>query len=328
MVNQLIRLDEGALQRDLAGMLGEVFGRPVAVASMTREPSPFATVFPAEILRVELVGGDTMALFLKHVGTEQWDHPEKQRRDREIKVYARLLHDRELPVPGCLGARWNEATQRHQLFLEYVEGWSLKYHHMDHWFAAARELARLHRHFARNVATVQEADFLLSFDADYYRAWAHRARDVVRECYPALLPPLADIIESYGRAVDILTAQPPTLVHNDLSPKNVLIDLSGSMPRICFVDWEMSGVGCGLLDLVHLKYGLQGEDERGMLEAYRAALAGTGILPEVSGAWEQLLAACELHKAFHRLWRSRVWQTPADVVEQWIGEAREFWTRI
>jgi aminoglycoside phosphotransferase (APT) family kinase protein len=113
-----------------------------------------------------------------------------------------------------------------------------------------------------------------------------------------------------------------TLVHNDLAPKNVMADRSHHPARICFVDWEMAGVGCGLLDLVHLKHGLDPASDQKMCTAYCAELEGTGLLPSSPLELRQLFAACELHHTLYRLAHSNAWRLPPDRVAQWVADAR------
>src|SRR5207237_7099752 len=134
--------------------------------------------------------------------------------------------------------------------------WDLRYQGLEHWFAAARGLARLHAHFAGRAGELAACDFLLRLDGDYLRGWAARARDVAGGYDGPLAAALARVVAGYGPVCEVLARQPPTLVHNDLAPKNVLADRAHRPARICVVDWEVAGVGCGLLDLVDLKYGL------------------------------------------------------------------------
>jgi aminoglycoside phosphotransferase (APT) family kinase protein len=139
---------------------------------------------------------------------------------------------------------------------------------------------------------------------------------------------LAPVVDGYDRVTEVLDQQPLTLVHNDLAPKNVLADRSRSPARICFVDWEMAGVGCGLLDLVDLKYGLDPASDRRMCAAYGAELAGTGLLPSSPRGLRRLFAACELHRTVYRLAFSRVWGVPPERAAQWVAEARDLAGRI
>lgn len=325
---QTVSLDESNLRRTVEQVLTDALGRPVRVAVLKREPSPFATVFPAKVLSVSLQGGEAMQLFVKYLGSEQADHPEKQRRDREVRIYEALLQDDGLPVIRYYGSRWNKTTRRREVFLEHVNDWNLKYQDIEHWFTAARRLAQLHAHFAAQAKRLRACDFLLRFDVVYFQQWAHRALAVVAERSAELGARLRQIVRHYDRVAETLTRQPATLVHNDLSPKNVIADRSCNPARICFVDWEMAGVGCGLLDLVHLKYGLDPLNDQKMRETYYEGLAGTGLLPASPEALSSLLAACELHKTLYRLWRSSVWQKPIDAVAQWVAEAQQWFSCV
>jgi aminoglycoside phosphotransferase (APT) family kinase protein len=298
------------------------------VDALRREPSPFATLFPAEVLRASLDGKTEVRLFLKHLGPEQPGQPDKQRRDRELRVYEVLLRDPSLPVPRHYGSRWNAATGRHELFLEYVDDWPLKYQSLEHWVTAARRLAHLHAHFAERRELLRSCDFLLRLDVPYFAAWATRACSAVGKLSSELAARLQDTLKSYSRSCELLSRQPLTLVHNDLAPKNVLADRSVIPARICLVDWELAGAGCGLLDLVHLKYGLEATGERQMLTAYRSALRSTELLPQDGREFERLLAACELHKTLYRLANSSGWNLPPATVAQWVAEAAAFLRRV
>ena len=151
-------------------------GRPVRVVAARPEPCAFATVFPAERLRLTMDDGREMSLFVKHLGDKQSDHADKQRRDRETLVYERLLAARpELPVARYYGTWANPATGRRELYLEFIDDWSLKYHGLAKWFAAARRLAHLHAHFAGRDGTLRACDFLLRLQGEYLRDWANRA---------------------------------------------------------------------------------------------------------------------------------------------------------
>ena len=303
-------------------LLTRARGEQVRVISIQGEASPYATLSPAHVLSAKLLGGESVALFLKQVGDKQTDHPEKAQRDREIMVYERLLRDPALPVPSYYGSARNAATQRVDLFLEHVDGWNLKYQPLEHWFTAARRLAHLHRHFAAIRDELMAAEYLLRFDEAYLLDWVDRSVRGVGERFPDLARELEDIVRGVGPMVGLLTGQPSTLVHNDPSPKNVVADTSSSPARICFVDWEMAGIGCGLLDLVHLRYGLERPFADRMLETYASELEGTGLIP-IGPELDQLVAACELEKTLYRLAFSSVWHLPRERVREWVAESRE-----
>src|SRR5262249_28158681 len=154
------------------------------------------------------------------------------------------------------GSRRNEATERLEVYLEHIGDWDLRYQDLEHWFTAARRLAQFHAHFAARAAEVLACEFLLRLEASALSAWAGRAMAAIRGLSPELAAELEGPLALHDHVAELLSRQPPTLVHNDLAPKNVLADRSSHPARICLVDWEMAGVGCGLMDLVVLKHGL------------------------------------------------------------------------
>jgi hypothetical protein len=300
-------------------------GRPTRVAAVRAEASPFATLFPVDVLHVSLDDGEELSLWVKQLGDEQSDHPDKLCRDREIRIYAELFagHD-ELPVPRYYGWRPNAETGRRDLYLEHVDDWNLKYQELTHWYSAAERLADLHARFAG----LDDRGFLLRFDAAYFDDWAERAVAAVGYRIPELAEAMRSLVARYPRATAVLAEQPPTLVHNDLSPKNVVVDRAEEPPRVCIVDWEMAGVGCGVMDLVHLKYGFPPEEDRLMREAYCSRLAGTGLVPDDPRELERVFAACEVQKAVNRLAYRREWNIPVETVAAWIDEGARFADRL
>ena len=98
---------EPELLHFIAAILNQAIGDQAKIVCFKRETSPFATLFPAEVLTISLDGGDEISLFLKHLGSEEADHPDKQCRDREIQVYRELVTDESLPVAKYYGSRWN-----------------------------------------------------------------------------------------------------------------------------------------------------------------------------------------------------------------------------
>jgi hypothetical protein len=316
------KADERKLRRVLERFVARSLARPVTVKSLVRHPSRFATLFPAEVLTIELDRGKRLSLFLKHLGgQEQPDHPEKRCREREVRIYERLLGSSALPVVRFYGSHWNEDSRRYELFLEYVDDLTLNYHGLEHWSTAARRLAHLHAHFASRAETLEECDFLLRLDEPHLQEWADRAVTSVSVRSAELAAKLSRIVERYDTPTAVLAAQPPTLVHNDLSPKNVIADRSAIPARICFIDWEMAGIGCGVMDIVHLKYGLDEGDDRKMRAAYCGELAGTALLPSSRAELSSVFAACELHRTLHRLAHVNFWQTPLETIARWVADA-------
>lgn len=320
--------EQDRLRRTVGEILSAALGRPEAVRHLDCSPSRFASRVPAEVLSVILESGERMSLFLKHPGWEEADHPDKQVRDREIRIYEEVFTEPGLPVARFFGWRRNDRLARREVFLEYVEDWDLRYQDITQWFTAARRLGQLHAQFGRQVSRLLRYDFLLRFDTGYFRKWAERAHAVVAEQFAELGWRLERLVEDYDRLARLLGEQPGTLVHNDLSAKNVVIERSSEPARVCFVDWEMAGTGCGLLDLVTLKYGLDPLSDQRMCEAYYLAVEESGLIPSSREELDRVVAACHLHKIMVFLWRNRVWQLPIERVAAWVAEAEDLVRRI
>src|SRR5688572_29547159 len=106
---------------ELTTMLARALKLDAGIDSIARQPSPFVTLFPTELLTLMLGDGREVRVFLKHLGPEQSDQPDKQRRDREVRVYKELLSDAAgVPVVRYIASRHNARTRRHELYLEYI----------------------------------------------------------------------------------------------------------------------------------------------------------------------------------------------------------------
>ena len=316
---------EPPLEERIAILLGSGFDER-QIVDVAVEPSPFASRFPADVLTVNFADHSQLALFVKKFGPEEADHPDKQRRDREILVYEELLGAPDLPTARLYGVQHNDASGRTEAYLEFVPDWDLRYQDLNVWYTAAGRLADLHAHFHERRDELARCDFLLTFDATYFTAWAERALEVVSVQSQRLTGRVRAIIDDYERVVSVLAAQPVTLVHNDLGPKNVMADRSQRRASIAFVDWEMAGVGCGLFDLATLKYGLSTEHDARMLAAYFARAEQVGLV--YGGDRWRALAACDVHRTMLRLWRNQVWQLPDDSIEEWVAEAEREMERL
>jgi hypothetical protein len=300
-------------------VLARHLGAATRVASVASAPSPFAHRASAEVLTVELEQVGTLRLFRKGLGPEHGDHPDKARRDREALVYRELLSRPDVDTPYFYGSRWDAPTGCHEVFLEYVDAWSLKYHDLDHWATAVRRLAALHASFARQGDALARHDFLLRLDGSYIGAWAARAVGAASAASAALGRRLERVVADHREIAELLASQPLTLVHNDLAPKNAIADVSSSPARICFVDWEMAGVGCGILDLAHLMHGLSPGDEERLRSAYCSELGGAGLLPS-GRRLRRLLDACALHNAVYRVAHAQQWGIQPRTVAGWVDE--------
>lgn len=272
--------------------LEQSLGRPVA--SIGRKPYSYRTSHQIDELEVVLADGAQMALLLKDLRRSELEPAARLAKPeflhnphRELEAY-RLLADAGLGTPICYDAG------DHWLLLEKVQGvelWQLG--ELEAWVAAARWLARFHSHFARRPPV---SDRLIRYDADYFALWPVRAQ----RGHPAL----AGVVTGYERVVEILSALPTTFVHGEFYSSNVLV----AGHRIAPVDWEMAGVGPGILDLAALVTGWDPAERAAIIAAYG----------ETSS---QALDAAQLHLALQWLGWSPDWTPPPQHARDWLADA-------
>jgi len=71
----------------------------------------------------------------------------------------------------------------------------------------------------------------------------------------------------YAEVMERLGQLPTTLVHGELYASNVLV----APGRVCPVDWELAGIGPGVLDVAALTAGWPDEERSTLIDAYRSA---------------------------------------------------------
>jgi aminoglycoside phosphotransferase (APT) family kinase protein len=297
---------------ELREALQTVLRRPVR--EISRRPHPYGSSHALEAIDVSFERGAPLALVFKDVSAPQ-PHAQAAKplrlRDpaREIDAYQRVLAPGGLDVPACYGSVARRG--RHWLFLEAVDGMPLWQCGDDEaWDRAARWLAGLH-----SLPAPPPGAHLLRYDAAYLHGWLARA--------VALTPAgaLDDVVAVWERVVARVASWPPSAVHGDYHPSNILVQDAGGEPRIRPVDWELAGVGPGLLDLAALTSGHWSRAPRERVAlAYHDALAA-----RVRPARDDLLDAlahCRLLTAVQWLGWSADWEPPAEHAYDWLAEAR------
>jgi thiamine kinase-like enzyme len=100
-----------------------------------------------------------------------------------------------------------------------------------------------------------------------------------------------------------------------------------SSGRVCAIDWEMAGIGAGMLDLAALVSGGWRDDERtAMALAYRESLPGHDRPPEDRFLLD--LDACLLHVCIQWLGWSPGWEPPPEHRHDWLAHAVELADRL
>ena len=111
-----IDVDDRQLTSTVEAVLSGSLGRAVSVQTLKRQVNKFASLYPADILSVTLADGQRLSLYLKHLGREESDHPDKSCLEREVRIYEELLAGgAALPVPRYYGAAWDEPHGRESL---------------------------------------------------------------------------------------------------------------------------------------------------------------------------------------------------------------------
>jgi hypothetical protein len=311
------------------GLTAEQFVRrcvPDAVGVSVKR-SEYATSHLIEDVDVEC-GDRVLKLVLKRLGPgDLLPEAEGKRpefladQSREPFVYRSILSRRDLGTARLYG--WTRHETGEWLLVERVPGLELfQVGDRGLWEQAARWLARMHLTFAPYAQTTR-SNPLVRYDASFYRQWATRA---VR--FQGDLPSLERLAARWDDVVERLLRLPRTVIHGELYASNVVVvpdtgardDGSRTSPRICPIDWEMAGVGPGLVDLAALGSGWPEDDRAVLTRAYHDELrchgAGPG-LPEL----EASLTDCRLLLCAQWLGWAPDWVPPPQQANDWLAEA-------
>ena len=294
------------------------------VVGLTRRPYRYATSAPLEEVRVETTGGPDLDLILKDLARERLigdagaTKPEfLHQPEREIETYRRILAPAGIG-PRCFGAV-AEAPDRYLLLIEKVPGVELwQIGELPVWEEVARWLGGFHATFAGRLDEVRAANpHLLDLSTGWFESWCERAVDRLGESSDPRAPALRRVLAGYEKTADALASLPRIFVHGELYPSNVIV-VRGEPVRVCPVDWEMSAIGPGLIDLAALVGGWDEQQRRRLVIAYLGGLDQEGEDP---AALEADLARCRLHLALQWLGWSADWRPPPEHAHDWLGEA-------
>lgn len=293
------------------------------VIALERRPSAYRTSSALDELDVRLDDGRELALLVKELGRTALSEEAREAKPellydplREIEVYDRLLADAGMGTATCYAAVSDPARERYWLVLERVPGVELyQVGRRATWEHAARALARLHGRLAGREGRVPR---LVRHDAELLWLWPRRAASFAT----ASRPELERIAACYEPVVQRILDLPTGVIHGEFYASNVLVDDAYSPQRVCPVDWELAGVGPGLLDLAALvSGGWTAEDRDAIAAAYLDALpAGTRPQPAV---FREGLDACRLHLALQWLGWSASWSPPPEHASDWLRDALE-----
>lgn len=333
--------DAEELRAILEQKLSQHFGSRQKIERLQRQPSKYRTSFAIEELAVDLLGGKHLSLIFKDLSWQALSEDTRQVKPeflynplREINVYQTILALHRSGTATCYGTLIDKSRQSYWLFLEKVPGLELyQIGEFETWQAVAHWLAEFHDFFAMPADRLQSVASLLRYDGAFYRRWLQRAyaftqgRDdpQKRDAKAAL----AWLAARYDKVVEHLTALPPTFIHGEFYSSNVLVQSKTGGVRICPVDWEMAGLGPGLIDLAALTAGKWSEEQKMSL-----ALTYFEAQRSKSGRFmnkDDLLTAlcfCQIHIAIQWLGWAPNWSPPAENAQDWLGEALRLAERL
>jgi Phosphotransferase enzyme family len=306
--------------------LFERFGTARRVVAIEQRASEYRTASPIYELTIALDDGEHLDLVLKDLSrssltpaTRRAKPPFLHNPTREIETYRRLLAPAGIGA-GFYGAVADRRLDRYWLLLEKVKGVELyQVGELEVWRMVARWLARLHDGFRARARGVAAEAKLVCYDAAFYTTWLERALSFARGARKRERT-LAQVARNYDQVVERLVALTPTVIHGEFYASNVLVE--GELPklRVLPVDWEVSALAPGIVDLAALISGWPDRERSLLTEAYRHELGRLGLAPDKDG-FAQDLACCRLHVAVQWLGWSRSWTPPAEHRQDWLQEA-------
>jgi Ser/Thr protein kinase RdoA (MazF antagonist) len=317
-----------ASDRELLDVL-RTHGDGTDVVGLTRRPYRYATSAPLEEIRVRTGDGEELAAILKDLSRERLLDDARNSKPvflheplRELETYRRILSPAGIG-PRCIAAVAEESPPRYWLLIEKVPGVELwQVGELSVWEQVAGWLGRFHARFAGRLDEVRAANpHLLELSEGWFRSWAERARDALAESSDQRAARLRRGLEGYGGVVESLAALPPTFLHGELYPSNVLVVREEDPVRVCPVDWEMAAVGPASIDLAALVGGWGAAERESLVAAYRHGLAGAGATAPAADALDVDVSRSRLHLALQWLGWSSEWRPPREHSHDWVGEA-------
>jgi hypothetical protein len=315
-----------ALRAPLEATLAASFGAPRPIAKLDRRRCPFSSSFEVDELDVHVRDDSRLGLVIKHLGRDRIVDAACRARpeflydaSREANVYRWILPHGPFGPARFYGELTPAAHGTRGLLLEKVEGDQLwQVGEVSVWAQAARWVASAR---AQELAARSGA---LVYDEAFYWTWLQRARRFAAGDEPKR-DVLDRIAERYPAVVARLTALPPTLIHGEFYPSNIVIAGAATGPgvRVCAVDWELAALAPALIDLAALSAGWAAPIQRVLARAYLAAATDTPDERRVRLPREFVtdLDCCRLHLAVRMIGWSDEWQPPPDQAHDWIAEA-------
>lgn len=237
---------------ELSATLTSLLTRTAALdgpLTVVRRQKVVQGTFPKEIVTCRLGDGRTKRLLCKYeAGYNHNAHGHRRGVAHEAVVYEELLQPLQAITPKLYGVHTDTVRGGVWLVVEYLENSmyvsravepeaiGLAAHWIGQFHAATQELLQ-----------TTPMLFLRPYSEDYYLGWAQRTWQYLHSLHQDV-PWLEQLCRSFPEAVAALLAVPPTVVHGEYYPMNVLWCDGTIYP----VDWESTALAAGEIDLASL----------------------------------------------------------------------------
>jgi hypothetical protein len=296
--------DLATLSARLSAILGGEAPPRGSVTVLEREPSPYASTFPIEVVTCRMSGGSLLRLFCKYAaGRDHNAHGHRGGVAYEADVYRRVLEPRGAATPRFYGSFAAGPDGHDCLIVEYIDhcSWVGDATDSGAMGSAARWIGAFHA--ANEGRGLGAAPPLLNvYDAEYYRGWSRRTLQFAGCHEPSTWLEL--LCERFEEALEPLLGPPPTIIHGEYYPENVLYRNGAVYP----VDWESAAVAAGAIDLATLTDGWPAEVVGQCESEYRRARwAG-----EAPAGFDRTLLTARLYLLFRWLGDRPDWTAGAE----------------
>jgi len=319
---------------ELRPYLDQAFADRGGIVSCARRPYEYRTSYPLDAIVVETGNFDTLTVLYKDLRWGALPPAVKAAKPkflynprREITVYRDLIGGIWAPGdPDRFVAIEDDDRGYFGFIMPQADGREL-YQHGDltAWQDAARWLAEWHQMWQPEVLRLpaQIAAQLINYNRDFLVQWRTRAWEFrAHRISASTRVQLSEIVRQHERAVDLLVGLPVTLVHGEFYASNVFVEDSVGPPYVVEpVDWELAGIGPGLLDLAALTSGKWTAEERAKIVAAYCDVWARDSGTVIHADFAQQFLAARLHLAVQWLGWSETWQPPAHQQHDWFAEA-------
>jgi aminoglycoside phosphotransferase (APT) family kinase protein len=316
--------DERILRQSVEQIVADRFGNLSLIERVERRRHAYISSYDCELITVHLSTGKEFTLFLKdyRVSQKSKDQPEL-RRERELLVYRDLLAQTELGTPEYYGSVWDSSAGRFWILLEFVDGFVVQHQDVEYVLLAAEWLGAMQGFFRQHQEMLSACGFLIRQDGAFFRNKAEQALWNVSQISPPSARRLSEIVDGYAQVIEVLEAQPRSLVHGGYIPWHILVDVQRRPVRVCAVDWESAALGPTLYDLAYFTHEMEPSSRDRVLDVYRRAALQHSVPTSDRTQMRFVVDCLRIHRIFDWLSRGLEKHFSETKVAELVGQAEQ-----